>query len=167
MVPRDRGRHAWPAVRRVFLMWCAEAIDAIVPGPANAIVVSEPRSPFAHSVVHSSGSTAMSNWKSSLVPSCSPSNSIGASSLAPSPTTVLPTPVRVRARRAWLRWLPGRRPCRSSAGRRALRHGSPPARRARGSRAAGLQSARDPAGLRLASGLRYADCHNQTIKDSI
>ena len=46
---------------------------------------------LAHSVVPSSGSTAMSTLGPALVPTFSPMNSIGASSISPSPITTVPS----------------------------------------------------------------------------
>ena len=48
----------------------------------------EPGMSLAQSVVPSSGSTAMSTWGPSPVPTFSPMNSIGASSRSPSPMTM-------------------------------------------------------------------------------
>src|SRR5215467_9067128 len=61
-----------------------------VPASAMAIVAIAPGMFLAHSVVPSSGSTAMSTSGPRLLPTVSPMNSIGASSRSPSPMTIVP-----------------------------------------------------------------------------
>ena len=56
-----------------------------------AMVAIAPGMFLAHSVVPSSGSTAMSTLGPCLVPTFSPMNSIGASSRSPSPITTVPS----------------------------------------------------------------------------
>src|SRR5271166_6366179 len=56
-----------------------------------AIVAMAPGMFFAHRVVPSSGSTAMSTFGPCLLPTVSPMNSIGASSISPSPITTVPS----------------------------------------------------------------------------
>src|SRR6185437_2408767 len=56
-----------------------------------AMVAIAPGMFLAQSVVPSSGSTAMSTLKPPLEPTCSPMNSIGASSISPSPMTTVPS----------------------------------------------------------------------------
>src|ERR1700748_2426820 len=55
------------------------------------MVAIEPGMALAHSVVPSSGSTAMSTLGPALRPTFSPMNSIGASSRSPSPITIVPS----------------------------------------------------------------------------
>ncbi len=55
------------------------------------MVAMEPGMFFAHSVVPSSGSTAMSTLGPAWMPTFSPMNSIGASSRSPSPITTVPS----------------------------------------------------------------------------
>ena len=55
------------------------------------MVAMAPGMSLAHSVVPSSGSTAMSTLKPPLLPTSSPMNSIGASSRSPSPITIVPS----------------------------------------------------------------------------
>ena len=56
-----------------------------------AMVAMAPGMFLAHRIVPSSGSTAMSTFGPCLVPTCSPMNSIGASSISPSPITTVPS----------------------------------------------------------------------------
>ncbi len=56
-----------------------------------AIVAIEPGMFLAHSTVPSSGSTAISTLGPFLLPTFSPMNSIGASSISPSPITTVPS----------------------------------------------------------------------------
>src|ERR1700733_1491964 len=62
-----------------------------VPASAMASVAIAPGMFLAHSVVPSSGSTAMSTLGPVLLPTFSPMNSIGASSISPSPITTVPS----------------------------------------------------------------------------
>src|SRR5215468_4422592 len=62
-----------------------------VPPSAIAMVAIAPGMFFAHSVVPSSGSTAISTCGPALSPTFSPMNSIGASSRSPSPITTVPS----------------------------------------------------------------------------
>src|ERR1700754_5200363 len=55
------------------------------------MVAIEPGMALAHSVVPSSGSTAISTLGPALSPTFSPMNSIGASSRSPSPITTVPS----------------------------------------------------------------------------
>src|SRR5438477_563702 len=55
------------------------------------MVAIAPGMALAHSVVPSSGSTAMSTCGPALMPTFSPMNSIGASSRSPSPITTVPS----------------------------------------------------------------------------
>ena len=61
-----------------------------MPTSAMAIVAMAPGMFLAHSVVPSSGSTAISTSGPCLFPTVSPMNSIGASSRSPSPITIVP-----------------------------------------------------------------------------
>jgi hypothetical protein len=61
-----------------------------VPPSAMAMVAMAPGMFLAHSVVPSSGSTAMST-KPPAAPTFSPMNSVGASSISPSPITAVPS----------------------------------------------------------------------------
>src|SRR3984957_15126446 len=56
-----------------------------------ASVAMAPGMFLAHKVVPSSGSTAMSTFGPAMVPTFSPMNSIGASSISPSPITTVPS----------------------------------------------------------------------------
>src|SRR6185312_14936050 len=62
-----------------------------VPPSAIAMVAIAPGMFLAHSVVPSSGSTAISTRGPALSPTFSPMNSIGASSRSPSPITTVPS----------------------------------------------------------------------------
>src|ERR1700732_3073612 len=76
---------------------------------------------LAHSVVPSSGSTAMSTLKPAWVPTFSPMNSIGASSISPSPITTVPSIGRLPSSRrmastaAWSDFFSAPRPRRCAA----------------------------------------------------
>ena len=100
-----------------------------VPPSAIAIVAIAPGMFLAHSVVPSSGSTAMSTLKSALVPTFSPMKSIGASSSSPSPITTVPSIGNVSSSRrmastaAWSAAFSSPRPRnRAAIDRRALGH---------------------------------------------
>src|ERR671937_190362 len=71
-------------------MYTSGALSS-VPASAIAMVAIAPGMFLAHSVVPSSGSTAMSSFGPVFMPTFSPMNSIGASSRSPSPITTVPS----------------------------------------------------------------------------
>src|SRR3984893_11968104 len=91
-----------------------------------ASVAMAPGMFLAHNVVPSSGSTAMSTFGPVMVPTFSPMNSIGASSISPSPITTvpstssLPSSRRMASTAAWSDFFSAPRP-RSRAAATAAR----------------------------------------------
>src|ERR1700722_2443791 len=91
------------------------------PLSAIASVAMAPGMFFAHSVVPSSGSTAISTFGPAPVPTFSPMNNIGASSISPSPITTVPSIGRPPSSRrmastaAWSDFFSAPRPRRRAA----------------------------------------------------